>query len=93
MKRETQKDHPDGFAISEKKARAQLGVTRDDIRALRNKHLTEGTHYARGKQQSVWLNEAGLTQLLASAAPHETLTHNRAVVAIRTFSTPLKRNC
>lgn len=56
----------DSFPLSEKKARAQLGITRDEIRALRNAHLTEGTHYIRGKQQSVWLNQAGLDALLST---------------------------
>lgn len=67
------------YPFSEKKARAQIGVTRDEMRALRNTHLTEGTHYARGKQQSVWLNQAGLDVLLATLSPSETLTRNRAV--------------
>jgi hypothetical protein len=79
MKSTPQKDFPDGFPISEKKARAQIGVTRDEMRALRNTHLIEGTHYARGKQQSVWLNQAGLAVLLATLGPSETLTRNRAV--------------
>lgn len=67
------------YPISEKKARGQIGLTRDEIRALRNRHLSEGLHYARGKQQSVWLNQAGLDVLLANLAPRETVTRNRAV--------------
>lgn len=90
MKRQPQKDHPDQFAISEKKARAALGLTRDDIRALRNAHLTEGTHYARGKQHSVWLNDAGLTALHTAAAPQATLLPERAAAPMARELHPVK---
>lgn len=58
---------PSGFPISEKKARAGIGLSRDEIRALRSQHLTEGTHFTRGKQQSVWLTQAGLDLLTTLA--------------------------
>jgi hypothetical protein len=90
MKPAPQKDHPNHFPISEKKARAALGLTRDDIRALRKEHLTEGTHYARGKQQSVWLNDAGLTALHAAAAPRTTLLPERAAGPVARELHPVK---
>lgn len=68
-----QKDSPPGFPFSEKKARAVIGRSRDDIRALRNDRLTEGTHYIRGKQQAVWLNQAGVDALLAAVSPTSAL--------------------
>jgi hypothetical protein len=86
MSHNSQKAFPDGYPISEKKARGQIGVTRDEMRALRNKHLTEGTHYARGKQQSVWLNAAGLDCLLKAIAPTSSLQEKRA-------ATPNAREC
>ena len=57
---------PEHFPIAEKKARARLGVSRDELRAIRNAHLVEGTHYVRGQQHSVWLSEAGLAALSAA---------------------------
>lgn len=64
-----QKDAPPGFPFSEKKARGHFGVTRDEMRALRQRHLTEGTHYARGKQQAVWLSDAGVAVLTRAQCP------------------------
>jgi len=67
-----------GFPLSEKKARAQLGLSRDEIRTRRNAHLTEGAHFIRGKQQSVWLNEAGLAALVSTLSPHPLIEKKRA---------------
>lgn len=59
---------PEGFPFSEKKVRAALGVSRDEVRALRTSRLTEGVHFARGKQMSVWLNQSGVDALMPPAA-------------------------
>jgi hypothetical protein len=90
MSHNSQKAFPDGYPISEKKARAQIGVTRDEMRALRNTHLTEKTHYARGKQQSVWLNAAGLDALLKAIALRAAEQEKRAETPNALVCDPVK---
>lgn len=63
---------PAGYPFPEKKARHHLGVTEDEMRALRNRHLIETLHFARGKQQAVWLNQDAVAVLEAMTAPPET---------------------
>lgn len=85
-----QKDAPPGFPFSEKKARGHLGVTRDEMRALRNRLLTEGTHYIRGKQQAVWLNDAGVAALTAAQCPDAPTAGEHAGDPNALESTPVK---
>lgn len=85
-----QKDAPSGYPFSEKKARAQFGVSRDEFRALRNQHLTEGTHYTRGKQQSVWLNQAAVDVLLRAVSPDAPTTPERAAALAPLECAPVK---
>lgn len=58
---------PEGYPYTEKTARYHLGVSKDEMRALRHLHLREREHFVRGKQASVWLNTDAVAALEALA--------------------------
>ena len=56
---------PAGFPFIENHVRARLGLQKDEIRELRQTHLTEDTDWLL-KKKRVWLAQAGVDKLLAA---------------------------
>ena len=54
---------PDGFPFIENHVRARLGLQKDEIRELRQQHLTEGTDWIL-KKKRVWLSAAAVATLI-----------------------------
>jgi hypothetical protein len=59
-------DAPDGFPFEEKKARHALGLTEDEMRALRKTHLAGGSHFVKYKKR-LFLSAGGADKLFAAA--------------------------